>query len=48
LRKTMDKERRERLKRYLIRKLEGFGCPDSLLDQTAETMVESIIRIVER
>jgi len=37
-----------RMKKYLISKLQDFGCPDSYLDHTADTMLNDLLKIMKQ
>ena len=44
----MNKTQREEVVIYLIKKLESFGCPNSYLERTAKSMVNTIQQIMEK
>jgi hypothetical protein len=45
--KKLNEITRAKLKKYFIKKLELFGCPDSYLDRTSETLINDTIRILK-
>lgn len=37
-----------RMKEYLTKKLQDFGCPDSFVETTADTMLNDLIKIMKQ
>lgn len=37
-----------RMKEYLMDKLRAFGCPDSFVETTADTMLNDLIKIMKQ